>query len=85
MTQRELALRARLTVNYLSLLENGHRGIGLGQLQVIADVLEIPASFVVTLAETPTDRGDARLLRSIQSLIRETINAGADAATVTAE
>ena len=50
MSQRRLAEESGLTVNYLSLLEHGKRGISLDQLNAVARVLGVPATVVIFLA-----------------------------------
>lgn len=67
-TQHELAEKTGVTVNYLSLLENGHRGIGMNKLEQFADAFGIPQSFLIILAEESKEHDE--LLISIQDTIR---------------
>jgi transcriptional regulator with XRE-family HTH domain len=76
-TQKELAKRTRLTINYLSLLENGKRGIGFDKLNKLAEVFGVPAQLLVVLAADvsgKTDKNADRLLRQIQKLSRQAIS-----------
>ncbi|MBT3199182.1 MAG: helix-turn-helix transcriptional regulator [Phycisphaerales bacterium] len=70
-TQQELAEKTDVTVNYISLLENGHRGIGIDKLDRFAEVFGIPSSFLVMLSEE-SKKPDAFLVL-IQETIREAI------------
>jgi len=65
LTQKEVANRSGLTVNYLSLVETGDRGVAHDSLDKIAEALRIPTQFLVFLAgETPSGRGtDERIAR----------------------
>ena len=77
MTQRELAERTNLTINYLSKLENGKRGIGLDKLNEMAEVFGVPAQLLVVLATDPSGKPDEpanRLLHQIQVLARQAID-----------
>ena len=76
MTQRTVAERSGLSVNYLSLLENGHRGVSLDHLQSLADIFDVPVAFIVTLAEGSTDSDKGELLQRIQELIRAAVAIG---------
>lgn len=76
MTQKELAERVGLTVNYLSLLENGKRGIGMDGLSDLSGVFGIPPELLVMLAADGYDKTDedaSRLLEQIQRLTRQAI------------
>jgi transcriptional regulator with XRE-family HTH domain len=76
-TQKELAKRTCLTINYLSLLENGKRGIGFDKLNDLAEVFGVPAHLLVVLAADVTGKADedaGRLLRQIQKLSRQAIS-----------
>jgi len=53
-TQEELADTLDLSVNYLSQLENGRRGITIPRLNELALALDVPASFITMMAETET-------------------------------
>jgi transcriptional regulator with XRE-family HTH domain len=47
--QKEVAERTGLTVNYLSLVENGERGVSLETLNRLAETFGIPAECLVFL------------------------------------
>lgn len=49
MTQKDLADIAGLTTNYISNLENGHRGISIRTLNRVAGILKVPAQIFVGL------------------------------------
>ena len=76
-TQKELAEKTGLTENYLSLLENGKRGIGFDKLNEIAGVFRIPAHLLVVLASDAPKKAEKdakRLLQLIQKLSRQVID-----------
>ena len=76
LTQRDLSERTGLTINYISLLENGHRGISIPNLNIIAEVLGVPAVLLTALATRSapgSGKEAARLLSQIQSLTRQAI------------
>jgi transcriptional regulator with XRE-family HTH domain len=50
LTQRQVADRAGLTVNYLSLLETGQRGASVDVINQLADALGVPSEFILFLA-----------------------------------
>ncbi len=75
-TQKELATKVGFTENYLSLLENGKRGIGFDKLNDVAKVFSVPAQLLVVLASdasNKTDKDADRLLQQIQNLSRQAI------------
>lgn len=77
MTQRDLAERSGLTVNYLSLLENGKRGIGLDRLNILANVFGIPALLIMSLAadfDSKLDSPAARVFKQLQTTTRHAID-----------
>lgn len=49
LTQRQLADGAGLTVNYISLLENAERSVSIDTLNRLADVLKVPAEWILFL------------------------------------
>jgi transcriptional regulator with XRE-family HTH domain len=72
-TQKELHYKSGLSINYLSLLENGKRGIGFDKLNKLAIILGIPAHlFVILATEIPTKKCGlkSRFLKNIQELSR---------------
>ena len=74
LTQRELAEQLGLTVNYLSLVENGKRGVSIQTLNEFANALDVPAPLIACLGTAPPDTHSAtgELLVQIQNLIRIT-------------
>ncbi len=80
MTQQELADRAQVSANYISLFENGHRGIGLDGLNALSEALGIPASYLAILAERPEhqDSQIQQLLGQLQETVRCLVAVSAD-------
>ncbi len=76
MTQQNVAERTGLTVNYLSLLENGKRGIGLESLNELASVFGVHAG-LLTMAASEAPRSQDKeanlLVKKIQELAYEAI------------
>ncbi len=75
-TQKELAEKSGLTINYLSLLENGKRGIGLERLSDLAEIFGIPTSLILVLASDAPDKKNKdanRLLNQIQIITQQAI------------
>jgi transcriptional regulator with XRE-family HTH domain len=60
LTQREVAERARLTVNYISLVENGERAVSQDALNRLAGVLRVPAGWIAFLGGTVETAGRAK-------------------------
>lgn len=83
LTQKSLADHTGLTVNYISLVENGERGISTDTLNSIATALQVPAEFVAFLAG---DGGEMqgkelfKLVGSLKTAILETISAESESA-----
>jgi transcriptional regulator with XRE-family HTH domain len=50
LTQQQLADQLKVTVAYLSRLENGHRGISIPNLNALAEILAVPSSVIALLA-----------------------------------
>ena len=74
LTQQEVADRLGKTVNYISLLENGHRGISIGLLNELCKLLRVPPAFATFLATKPSGRGEQRkIMTDIQTLIRSVL------------
>ena len=73
MTQRELAERVGVSKAFISLVETGQRGISLDHLERLANVFDVPVSFLLVLAEQPKSGRKRRLVESLQSLIRTAI------------
>jgi transcriptional regulator with XRE-family HTH domain len=75
LTQREVAEAMGLTVNYLSLVENGKRGISIPHLNKLAEVLDVPASFITFLGSSPPKgkKLAAGLMNEIQQLVRNAV------------
>lgn len=76
-TQKELAEKSGLTINYISLLENGKRGIGFGRLNDLAEIFGIPAELLIILASNghhTKNKEAKRLLQQIQLITRQAID-----------
>ena len=74
LTQQQVADRLGVTVNYVSLLENGKRGISIGRLNELCKVLRIPSAFATFLATKPTGPAEQRrIMAQIQKLIRSVL------------
>lgn len=58
--QKELAKKAGIKANYLSLVEAGRREPSLGVLRAIAKILNVPMSFLFWEAATQPKRGSQR-------------------------
>jgi transcriptional regulator with XRE-family HTH domain len=63
--QEELARRTGLTVNFLSLLENGKKGVSHRVVERIAEALDVPVSFLYLLA----DRSDNPLVTDLKAAV----------------
>jgi transcriptional regulator with XRE-family HTH domain len=77
LTQREVASQTGLTVNYLSLLENGQRGPSMDVVNKLANALRVPAEFILFLAGdgiSASKAGDYReLFKATKDAILELI------------
>lgn len=75
-TQRELAEKVGVSINYLSLVESGKRGISLTQLHRLASGLGVPATFVLVYATestTGTSVLSRRTLKKMQLLVTQAL------------
>jgi transcriptional regulator with XRE-family HTH domain len=80
LTQEQVADQLGITVNYLSLLENGKRGVNTPNLNKLAAILKVSPAIIMTLGTSCDPREDnasARLTRQFQKLIRTTMEAQA--------
>lgn len=84
LTQSDVAAATNLSENYLSLLENGKRGLGPESCRLLEDVLGVPGIFLEVLAEQPSPKvpETAPLLTSIQNLVRLTLDLADDPSLV---
>jgi len=75
LTQREVAERMNLSVNFLSMVENGKRGISIEHLNELAEILDVPTSFITFLGSTAprNNKLAAGLMGEIQELVRNAI------------
>lgn len=74
LTQQQVADQLGKTVNYISLLENGHRGISIGLLNELCKLLRVPPAFATFLATASGGRGaQKKIMRQIQTLIRSAL------------
>jgi transcriptional regulator with XRE-family HTH domain len=82
LTQKDVADKSGLTVNYLSLVENGARNIQTETLNAIAKALRVPTQWIVFLGGEVPSRGTpsnfAPLDAATKELIRQTIRADSD-------
>jgi len=67
--QRELARRAGVTANYVSLVEGDKREPSVSLLKKIADSLEVPVSFFFLWQEYVGERTDSKRLEKIRDLL----------------
>lgn len=75
--QKELAKRAGFSVNYLSLVENSKRGIGMKRLNKLANILGIPPLLFFILAVDPPNKKDSdgtRILHQIQDMAEKAVD-----------
>ncbi len=75
-SREALCEKSGLSASYLSLLENGKRGIGMDHLNQIAEILGVPASlFVVLASEVSDDKNnlEGRFLGTLQELTQQAI------------
>ena len=73
LSQQDVASRADVSANYLSLLENDHRQPSIEKLEKLADALHVPVAFLVSEAEPLREdlSGDAQaLMKDLQDLNR---------------
>jgi len=78
MTQEEVADAIGVGVNYLSLLENGRRGVSTATLNKLGRALRVPPSLIMVLGTNPEARDadpTAGLTKKLQALIRTTLRA----------
>jgi transcriptional regulator with XRE-family HTH domain len=83
LTQRQVADRAALTVNYISYVEHGARNVTLEALNKIAKALRVPVQWIQFLAGQPPKKGEASqelidLDRATRESIRELLAAEAE-------
>jgi transcriptional regulator with XRE-family HTH domain len=67
--QRELATRAGVTANYISLVEGDKREPSVTLLKKIADSLEIPVSFFFLWQEYDGEHADSKRMEKIRDLL----------------
>jgi len=68
-TQDELCKRARISINFLSQVENGRKGISHAAAERIAEALTIPISFLYLLA----DQTNNPLVHDLQEAVRTSL------------
>jgi transcriptional regulator with XRE-family HTH domain len=80
--QQDVAAKAGLTGNFLSLVENGQRAVSMDTLNRLAEVFRVPAEWIIFLsAETPRatkDRGLGPLYEATKEAIRAALAADND-------
>ena len=71
-TQAQLAQLWGVTINFISQVENGRRGVAPRTMEILADTLGIPTSFLYVLADDPTKKPIGALQELIlQSLAKD--------------
>ena len=74
-TQQDIAEKLDVTINYISLVENGKRGMSLPNLNKLAEILDIPSSFIFLLGSEQTkDKTGHQLMEKIQELVKTSLN-----------
>lgn len=71
LTQEDLKDELGLSVNYLSQLETGRRGIGLDNLNKVANFYQVPAEVMLILA-ADTNEDDQSDIGKLQNEIQDT-------------
>jgi transcriptional regulator with XRE-family HTH domain len=69
LTQDELCRKAEISINFLSQVENGRKGVSHAVAKRIATALEIPVSFLYLLA----DRSNNPLVEDLQESVRASL------------
>ena len=84
LTQKELALRANISVSYLSLLETNNRDPSFSTIEAIATALNIPLSILVFLSAERSELdslGDS-LVEKLSHTVFELIHARSEEPTL---
>jgi transcriptional regulator with XRE-family HTH domain len=84
LTQKELALRASISVSYLSLLETNNRDPSFSTIEAIAAALNIPLSILVFLSaeRSELDSLDDSLVEKLSHTVFELIHARSEEPTL---
>lgn len=84
LTQNELALRAGISVSYLSMLEKNKRDPSFSTLEKIANALNIPLSILVFLSadRTELDNMNDDLIQKLSHTVFELIHARSEEPTL---
>ena len=76
MSQDELAENVGISKTFVSLIENGHRGVATETLNQIGAALGVPAAFLTLLAtKSVRKRSVSKLLKSTQDAILALVEA----------
>lgn len=78
LTQKSVADHIGVTVNYMSLLENGRRGAKIETLNSLAEILDVPSAFLAflgTQSSSLQNLGFRSLVESTNATIRSYISA----------
>lgn|SRR5262245_7449836 len=80
LTQRTVADRTGLTVNFLSLVENGERTPSVDTLNAIAEAVGVPAELIQFLGspEKPRNASFAKLVSATRAAIEAALQADAE-------
>src|SRR5262245_31030567 len=81
LTQREVAEAAGLTINYVSLVENGARAPSQEGLNSLATALGVPAGWITFLAESPDRSAMPKPFAKLTKVTRDLLLAAIDAET----
>jgi len=76
LTQRQVADGLGKTITFLSLVENGHRGVSMETLNDLEHILKIPAACLILLGSKPS--GKSVPFRGLMDAAREAILAAVD-------
>ena len=68
-TQEELSRRTRLSISFLSRVENGRKGVSLMVAERVAEALGVPTSFLYLLA----DRSDQPIVQDLQKAVLQSL------------
>jgi len=80
LTQKAVSERSGLTINYLSLVENGERNVSFDALNKIAEALRVPAGWLTFLGgDTPAGPLAGEEFAELHEATRETLRAAIQA------
>jgi transcriptional regulator with XRE-family HTH domain len=74
-TQRTIADKTGLTVNHLSLIENGQRSASLDAINQIASAMDVPVEFILILAGDGKTDGSKKAAHPLMDATKGAIQA----------